>query len=77
MVPYTPLYTLISAKMVRDALEEVEALKPEQENINQRARLRKWKKGIDPQTITTPEFQEFLETKIYKYTKYRLYDRDL
>ena len=63
--------------MVRDASEEAEALKPEQENINWRARLRKWKKGIDPRTTTAPELQEFLETKIYEYAKYRLHDKDL
>ena len=63
--------------MVCDALEEAEALKPEQENINWRARLRKWKKGIDPRTTIAPKLQEFLETKIYKYAKYRLYNKDL
>ena len=63
--------------MVRDAPEEVEAPEPAQENINWRARLRKWKNGIDSETVTTPELQEFLETKLYEYTKYRLHDKDL
>ena len=63
--------------MVREASEEVEVLKPEQESINWRARLRKWQKGIDPKTIATREFQEFLETKLYEYTTYRIHDKDL
>ena len=57
--------------MVRDSVE------PTESQIDWEERTRKWDQGIDPETITTEELQEFTQTKIHEYISDRTSDSNL
>ena len=64
--------------MVRDASEEVEEPQQEQEKINWKARIRKWRSGINLDSATNSDLLDYIQTMSYDYlSDNTLRDRDL
>jgi hypothetical protein len=47
------------------------------EGIDWKGRSKKWGFGIDPKNSTKDELEEYIQTKIYEYTQYKMGDEDL
>ena len=54
-----------------------ESIDPLGSQIDWEERTRKWNQGIDPETVTTEELQEFTQTKIHEYITDRISDSNL